>query len=52
MVELRAVPEPTEVIRELISHSLEQSTRLRAKNQHLLEENQKLRKEQEHITKE
>ncbi|XP_048037050.1 DNA repair protein XRCC4 isoform X1 [Megalobrama amblycephala] len=52
VVELQSVPEPTEVIRELISHSLEQSVRLRAKNQHLLEENQKLRKEQEHITKE
>ncbi|XP_016149913.1 DNA repair protein XRCC4 [Sinocyclocheilus grahami] len=52
VVDLQAVPEPTEVIRELISHGLEQSTRLQAKNQHLLEENQKLRREQEHITKE
>lgn len=52
VVELQAVPESTEVIRELISHGLEQSTRLRAKNQHLLEENQKLRREQEHITTE
>uniref|UniRef100_A0A672R0H4 DNA repair protein XRCC4-like n=1 Tax=Sinocyclocheilus grahami TaxID=75366 RepID=A0A672R0H4_SINGR len=51
VVDLQAVPEPTEVIRELISHGLEQSTRLQAKNQHLLEENQKLRREQEHITK-
>ncbi|XP_016302714.1 DNA repair protein XRCC4-like isoform X1 [Sinocyclocheilus anshuiensis] len=52
VVDLQAVPEPTEVIRELISHGLEQSARLQAKNQHLLEENQKLRREQEHITKE
>ncbi|XP_052463179.1 DNA repair protein XRCC4 [Carassius gibelio] len=52
VVDLQAVPEPTEVIRELIRHGLEQSTRLQAKNQHLLEENQKLRREQEHITKE
>ncbi|XDV54698.1 hypothetical protein PO909_022930, partial [Leuciscus waleckii] len=52
VVELQAVPESTEVIRELISHGLEQSARLRAKNQHLLEENQKLRREQENITKE
>ncbi|XP_059394765.1 DNA repair protein XRCC4-like [Carassius carassius] len=51
VVDLQAVPEPTEVIRELISHGLEQSARLQAKNQHLLEENQKLRREQEHITK-
>ncbi|XP_051539862.1 DNA repair protein XRCC4 isoform X1 [Myxocyprinus asiaticus] len=52
VVELQAVPEPTEVIRELISHGLELSTRLQAKNQHLLEENQKLKREQEHITTE
>ncbi|XP_026100076.1 DNA repair protein XRCC4-like isoform X3 [Carassius auratus] len=52
VVDLQAVPEPTEVIRELIRHGLEQSTRLQAKNQHLLEENQKLRREQEHVTKE
>ncbi|XP_067289213.1 DNA repair protein XRCC4 isoform X2 [Pseudorasbora parva] len=52
VVELQAVPEPTEVIRELISHGLEQTACLRAKNQHLREENQKLRREQEHITKE
>ncbi|XP_051973872.1 DNA repair protein XRCC4-like isoform X2 [Xyrauchen texanus] len=52
VVELQAVPEPTEVIRELISHGLELSTGLQAKNQHLLEENQKLRREQEHITTE
>lgn len=52
VVDLQAVPEPTEVIRELISHGLEQSARLQAKTQHLLEENQKLRREQEHITKE
>ncbi|XP_051541467.1 DNA repair protein XRCC4-like isoform X2 [Myxocyprinus asiaticus] len=52
VVELQAVPEPTEVIRELISHGLELSTCLQAKNQHLLEDNQKLRREQEHITTE
>ncbi|KAL0183378.1 hypothetical protein M9458_022753, partial [Cirrhinus mrigala] len=51
VVDLQAVPEPTEVIRELISHGLEQSARLQAKNQHLLEQNQKLRREQEHISK-
>lgn len=52
VVDLQAVPEPTEVIRELITHSLELSKHLQAKNRHLLEENQKLRREQEHITTE
>lgn len=52
VVDLQPVPEPTEVIRELITHGLEQSSRLQASNQHLLEENQKLRREQQHITEE
>ncbi|XP_056593509.1 DNA repair protein XRCC4 isoform X2 [Triplophysa dalaica] len=50
VVELQAVPEPSEVIRELITHSLDLSKHLEAKNQHLLEENHKLRQEQHHIS--
>lgn len=50
VVELQAVLEPTEVIRELITQGLELSKHLQAKNQHLLEENQKLRREQKHIS--
>ncbi|XP_066507395.1 DNA repair protein XRCC4 [Hoplias malabaricus] len=52
MVELLPVPEPTEVIRELISYGLECSARLQTKNHHLLEENQRLKNEQEHTTAE
>ncbi|KAI4890438.1 hypothetical protein NFI96_010815 [Prochilodus magdalenae] len=52
MVELLPVPEPAEVIRELISYGLERNASLWAKNHHLLEENQRLRNEQEHITAE
>lgn len=44
------MPEPSEVIRELITHSLDLSKHLEAKNQHLLEENNKLRQEQHHIS--
>ncbi|KAI7792972.1 DNA repair protein XRCC4, partial [Triplophysa rosa] len=50
VVELQAVPEPTEVIRELITHGLDLSKHLQAKNQQLLEENHKLRREQQHIS--
>lgn len=50
VVELQAVPEPAEVIRELITHGLELSKHLQAKNKHLLEENRKLRREQQHIS--
>ncbi|MBN3314585.1 XRCC4 protein, partial [Atractosteus spatula] len=49
-VELHAVSEPIEVIKELISHGLEHSTELQARNQHLQEENEKLRREWEYVT--
>ncbi|XP_069043609.1 DNA repair protein XRCC4 isoform X2 [Lepisosteus oculatus] len=49
-VELHAVAEPIEVIKELISHGLEHSTELQARNQHLQEENEKLRREWEYVT--
>ncbi|XP_028829796.1 DNA repair protein XRCC4 isoform X2 [Denticeps clupeoides] len=51
-VELQPVPDPTEVIGELISEGLEQSARLLSSNRHLQEENRRLRQEQEHISAE
>ncbi|TRY83872.1 hypothetical protein DNTS_030097 [Danionella cerebrum] len=50
VVDLQAVPEPTEAIRELILHGLEERAQLEAKNKLLLQENQKLRREHQHIT--
>ncbi|XP_026887018.2 DNA repair protein XRCC4 isoform X2 [Electrophorus electricus] len=52
VVELLPVPEPTKVIRELISYGLERSTHVQVENHHLHEENQRLKSEQEHITSE
>ncbi|KAJ8414881.1 hypothetical protein AAFF_G00024040 [Aldrovandia affinis] len=51
-VELLPCPEPSRVIMELISHGLESSSELRARNQHLQEENQRLGREQDRITAE
>ncbi|XP_036385933.1 DNA repair protein XRCC4 [Megalops cyprinoides] len=51
-VELRPVPAPAEVVKELISHGLGHITQLQAKNRHLQEENRQLRQEQDHITAE
>ncbi|KAJ8401931.1 hypothetical protein AAFF_G00375120 [Aldrovandia affinis] len=51
-MELRTVLEPSEVIKELIGHGLERSTKLQASNRHLQEENQRLRQDQEHMTAE
>ncbi|XP_048875230.1 DNA repair protein XRCC4 isoform X1 [Brienomyrus brachyistius] len=52
VVELQTVPDPVDVIKDLISHGLERSTELQARNMQLQEENQRLRQEQEHITSE
>ncbi|XP_026799533.3 DNA repair protein XRCC4 isoform X3 [Pangasianodon hypophthalmus] len=52
MVELLPVPEPTKVIKELITYGLERSARLQAKKHNVYKENQRLRNEQEHITAE
>ncbi|KAJ8339574.1 hypothetical protein SKAU_G00363600 [Synaphobranchus kaupii] len=49
-VELRPVAEPSEMIKELISHGLERRGHLRASNLHLQEENQRLKQEQDHMT--
>ncbi|KAJ8261152.1 hypothetical protein COCON_G00168750 [Conger conger] len=51
-VELGPVAEPSEVIKELISHGLGRSGQLQASNLHLQEENQHLREEQDHMTAE
>ncbi|KAG7476910.1 hypothetical protein MATL_G00087820 [Megalops atlanticus] len=51
-VELRPIPGPAEVVKELISHGLGHITQLQAKNQHLQEENRQLRQEQDHIAAE
>ncbi|XP_058267753.1 DNA repair protein XRCC4 isoform X2 [Hemibagrus wyckioides] len=50
MVELLPVPEPTKVIKELISYSLECSAHLEAVKHKIQQENQRLRNKQEHIT--
>ncbi|KAI5624344.1 DNA repair protein XRCC4, partial [Silurus asotus] len=52
MVELLPVPEPTKVIKELISYGLDCSSRLQIKIQDVHKENQRLRNEQENITTE
>ncbi|KAF7701114.1 DNA repair protein XRCC4 isoform X2 [Silurus meridionalis] len=52
MVELLPVPEPTKVIKELISYGLDCSARLQIKIQDVHKENQRLRNEQENITTE
>ncbi|KAK3521810.1 hypothetical protein QTP70_018546 [Hemibagrus guttatus] len=52
MVELLPVPEPTKVIKELISYGLERSARLESMKHNMQQENQKLRNKQEHITAE
>lgn len=52
MVELLPVPEPTKVIKELISYSLECSAHLEAVKHKIQQENQLLRNKQEHITAE
>ncbi|KAI1900426.1 hypothetical protein AGOR_G00049820 [Albula goreensis] len=51
-VELLMCPEPSRVIKELISHGLERSSELWARNQHLQEENRRLGREQDRITAE
>lgn len=51
-VELKAVAEPAEALRELLSHSLQRGTRLQLHNQTLQDENQSLRGEQQRIAAE
>ncbi|KAL4609499.1 DNA repair protein XRCC4 isoform X1 [Arapaima gigas] len=52
LVKLQQIPEPVEVIKDLISHGLERSAKLQASNKKLKEENQVLKQEQDHITSE
>lgn len=52
MVELLPVPEPTKVIKDLISYGLERTGHLQAEKHSIHKENQRLRTEQEHITAE
>ncbi|XP_018600575.1 DNA repair protein XRCC4 isoform X2 [Scleropages formosus] len=52
LVELQELPEPVEVVKDLIIHGLEKSTKLQATNEQLEEENEMLRREQTRITSE
>lgn len=52
MVELLPVPDPTNVIKELISYGLERTVYLQTKKHNLHKENQRLRNELEHVTAE
>uniref|UniRef100_A0A3Q0RIJ1 X-ray repair complementing defective repair in Chinese hamster cells 4 n=1 Tax=Amphilophus citrinellus TaxID=61819 RepID=A0A3Q0RIJ1_AMPCI len=49
---LKAVPDPAEAVRNLLTHSLQRGINLQHHNQRLKEENQSLRGEQQHITAE
>nr|XP_020441184.1 DNA repair protein XRCC4-like isoform X2 [Monopterus albus] len=49
---LKAIPEPVQVVRELLIHSLQRANMLEHHNQKLEEENQRLRQEQQRITAE
>ncbi|XP_030579878.1 DNA repair protein XRCC4-like [Archocentrus centrarchus] len=49
---LKAVPDPAEAVRSLLTHSLQRGINLQHHNQRLKEENQSLRGEQQHITAE
>ncbi|XP_041666502.1 DNA repair protein XRCC4 isoform X2 [Cheilinus undulatus] len=51
-VELKAVPEPAEAVREILVHSLKRGNTLQQHNHKLTEENQRLRREQQRITAE
>ncbi|KAK6312810.1 hypothetical protein J4Q44_G00161570 [Coregonus suidteri] len=48
-VELHPAPDPVELNREMIGHTLEHSADLEAENRRLQEKNQTLRQEQQHI---
>ncbi|XP_051906789.1 DNA repair protein XRCC4-like [Hippocampus zosterae] len=48
-VSLRPVPEPSEAVRALLTHSLERGTSLEQHNQELQEHNQRLRQEHQRI---
>lgn len=48
-MELLPVPEPTKVIKELISYGLEGTAHLQAKKNNMQKENQRLRNEQERM---
>ncbi|XP_028273399.1 DNA repair protein XRCC4 [Parambassis ranga] len=51
-VRLRSAPEPTEAVRELLTHSLQRGDGLQRHNQDLQDQNQRLRREQQRITAE
>ncbi|XP_019740951.1 DNA repair protein XRCC4-like [Hippocampus comes] len=51
-VSLKPVPEPSEAVRALLTHSLERGTSLEQHNQELQEHNQRLRQEHQRITAE
>ncbi|KAI3361876.1 hypothetical protein L3Q82_002210 [Scortum barcoo] len=51
-VELKAVPEPAEAVRELLIHGLQRGNTLEQLNQNLEEENQRLRREHRRIAAE
>ncbi|XP_077353284.1 DNA repair protein XRCC4 isoform X2 [Festucalex cinctus] len=51
-VSLRPVPEPTEAVRALLTHSLERGTSLEQQNHELQQHNQRLRQEHQRITHE
>ncbi|KAM6976318.1 DNA repair protein XRCC4 [Tautogolabrus adspersus] len=51
-VELKAVPEPAEAVREILIHSLQRGDTLQQNNHKLEEENKRLRREQQRIAAE
>ncbi|KAG7218105.1 hypothetical protein INR49_020614 [Caranx melampygus] len=51
-VSLDVVPDPADMVRELLVHSLQRGNTLEQQNQNLEEENQRLRREQQRITAE